>query len=67
MKKQDNQHRSDRSFQVGDHVFLRIQPYNHNSLKEKGFQKLAPKLYWPYQVIQRIGVVTDKLAQSNTS
>jgi hypothetical protein len=27
MKQQENQHRSERSFEVGDWVFLRLQPY----------------------------------------
>jgi hypothetical protein len=34
MKQQSNQHRSERSFEVGDWVFLRLQPYKHMSLKK---------------------------------
>ena len=33
MKQQANQHRSERSFEVGDWVFLRLQPYKQMSLK----------------------------------
>jgi hypothetical protein len=34
MKQQADQHRSERSFEVGDWVFLRLQPYKHMSLKQ---------------------------------
>ena len=34
MKQQVDQHRSERSFQVGDWVFLRLEPCKHMSLKK---------------------------------
>ena len=34
MKQQADQHRSQRSFEVGDWVFLRLQPYKQMSLKQ---------------------------------
>eukprot|EP00253_Pinus_taeda_P005471 PITA_05471 len=57
-----DQHHSERRFQEGDQVFLRLQPYKQTSLKDKGCQKLSPKFYEPYQVLQRIGEVAYKLA-----
>eukprot|EP00253_Pinus_taeda_P026428 PITA_26428 len=36
-------------------------PYKQTSLKDKGCQKLSPKFYGPYQVLQRIGEVAYKL------
>ena len=51
MKQQADQHRSERTFQVGDMVFLHLQPYNQSSLKLKGRQKLALKFYGPYKVL----------------
>lgn len=62
MKQQVDHHHSERSFQVGDQAFLLLQPYNNISLKEKGCQKLAPKSYGPYQVLQCIKAVAYKLA-----
>ena len=35
MKKQANQHNSERDFEVGDQVFLQLQPYKKTSLKAK--------------------------------
>ena len=34
MKQQADQHRSERSFEEDDWVFLRLQPYKHMSLKK---------------------------------
>jgi len=41
--------------------YLRLQPYKKTSLKDKGCQKLSPKFYEPYQVLQCIGEVAYKL------
>ena len=61
MKQQADQHHSECTFQVGDMVFLRLQPYKKSSLKLKGNQKLAPNFYGPYKVLQKIGSVAYKL------
>ena len=61
MKQQVDQHHSESTFQVNDMVFLHLQPYKQSSLKLKGHQKLAPKFYGPYKVLQKIGFVAYKL------
>ena len=62
MKQQENQHRSERSFDVGDWVFLWLQPYKKMSLKQtKKDNKLSPKYYCLYKVLQRIGTMAYKL------
>jgi hypothetical protein len=55
MKKQADQGRSERQFEEGDNVFLRLQPYKQNSLKVEHCQKLAPKFYGLYTVLKRVG------------
>jgi hypothetical protein len=43
--------RIERSFEVGDLVFLWLQPYIQSSLKRSGAEKLKPRSYGPYRVI----------------
>jgi hypothetical protein len=62
MKQQEDHHRSKRSFEVGDYVFLRLQPYKHMSLKQaKKDNKLSLNYYGPYKVLQNIGTMAYKL------
>uniref|UniRef100_A0A2N9J8Y4 Reverse transcriptase n=1 Tax=Fagus sylvatica TaxID=28930 RepID=A0A2N9J8Y4_FAGSY len=61
MRLQTDKHRQEREFQVGDWVYLRLQPFKQRSMHQK-MGKLAPKFYGPYQVIQRIGAVAYKLS-----
>ena len=62
MKQQAYQHCSERSFDVGDWVFLWLQPYKQISLKQaKKDNKLSPKYYGPYKVLQNIGTMSYKL------
>ena len=47
MKQQADQHRSERSFEIGDWVFLRLQPYKHMSLKKSKKDNNITKVLWP--------------------
>ena len=68
MKQQADQHRSERSFDVGDGIFLQLQPYKQLSLKQaKKDNKLSPKYYGPYKVFQIIGTMAYKLEHPDSS
>ena len=53
--------RVDRSFEVGDWVYLRLQPYKQASVQSRQFGKLAPRFYGPFQILQKVGQVAYKL------
>ena len=68
MKQQADQHRNERIFDVGDWVFLRLQPYNKMSLKQANKDnKLSTNYYGPYKVLQKIGTMEYKLELSTSS
>ena len=57
MKFQADKHRQDRSFNVGDWVYLRLQPYRQKTLAYKGKWKLSPRFFGPFQILQKVGTV----------
>lgn len=61
MKAQADKKRYERFFQVGDNVYMKLQPYVQSSLAYRSNQKLAFKYYGPFEVLQKIGAVAYKL------
>lgn len=61
MKLQADRKRTEREFQVGDQVLLKLQPYAQKSVVNRPFPKLAFKFFGPFKVIERIGAVAYKL------
>ena len=57
-----DKHRIERSFEVGDLVYLRLQPYRQSSLKKKGAEKLKPRFYGPYRIIRKVEEVAYELS-----
>lgn len=62
MIEQANKHISDRQFQEGDWVDLKIQPYRQIILSGSHFTKLSAMYYGPYQVLQKVGQATYKFS-----
>lgn len=61
MKMQADKNTYDRSFQVGDSVYLKLQPYVQSSLAPRANQKLAFKYFGPYPVIGKVDPVACRL------
>ena len=57
-----DQRRREVQFELGDWVFLKFQPYRMRSLARKPNEKLSPRFYGPYQILQRVGPVAYRLA-----
>ena len=53
--------RVETQFEVGDLLYLCLQPYRQSTLKQNGAKKFKPRYYGPYRVIQRVGEVAYEL------
>ena len=56
-----DQKRTERTFSVGDWVYLRLQPHRQTTVELRGNTKLFAKYFGPYQVIQKIGKLAYRL------
>ena len=62
MKQQANMKRNDRGFSVGDLIYIKLQPYNQQSMARRSCQKLSTKFFGPYPVTEKVGTVAYRLA-----
>ncbi|KAJ3709255.1 hypothetical protein LUZ61_012960 [Rhynchospora tenuis] len=61
MKKFADSKRSERHFNKGDWVYLKLQPYRQLSVSGTQHNKLSPKFYGPYEILEKVGPVAYKL------
>uniref|UniRef100_A0A0A9AFY1 Integrase catalytic domain-containing protein n=1 Tax=Arundo donax TaxID=35708 RepID=A0A0A9AFY1_ARUDO len=60
-KQQADKHRSERSFEVGDSVYLKLQTYIQTPIAQRSNQKLAFRYYGPFNILAKVGAVAYKL------
>lgn len=61
MKNQADKNRIDRQFEVGEMVFVKLQPYVQQSVAHRANHKLAFKYFGPFEILQKVGLVAYKL------
>lgn len=61
MKAQADKICSERSFDVGDLVYLKLQPYIQSSVAPRLIQKLSFRFFGPFKVLHKIGQVAYRL------
>jgi hypothetical protein len=59
--------RSDKSFQVGETILLKLQPYAQSYVVNRLFPKLAFQYFGPYEVVEKVGHTTYKLRLPDNS
>ncbi|XP_070011785.1 uncharacterized protein [Nicotiana sylvestris] len=61
MKDMTNNRRFDRSFVVGDWIYLKLQSYRKISVASRLFNKLAAKYFGPFPITAKVGAVAYRL------
>ncbi|XP_026395971.1 uncharacterized protein LOC113290596 [Papaver somniferum] len=67
MKSYADARRTERSFEINDLVYLRLQPYRQTTTANQAYSKLFPRFYGPFRVEEKIGLVSYKLRMPPTS
>ncbi|GJV22942.1 hypothetical protein Tco_1375637 [Tanacetum coccineum] len=67
MQNQDNKHKTDRHFELGDSAYLKLQSRRQVSIRQAQQHKLSSKYLGPFKVEDRIGEVAYKLQLPNHS
>ena len=67
MQHQAYKHRQERTFAVGDWVYVKLHPHIQQSVQRRSNQKLSYKYFEPYLILQTVGKVAYKLQLPATS
>nr|GEU50102.1 retrotransposable element Tf2 [Tanacetum cinerariifolium] len=67
MKSLANKHTSDREFEKGVWVYLKLQPYRQATLRQGKQHKLSPKYFGPFLIMKKVGKVAYKLQLPSSS
>lgn len=66
MKMYADKLRTERQFEAGAMVYIKIQPYRQNAFGLRGSLKLRSKYYGPFKILERVGELAYKLQLPDT-
>lgn len=61
MQHQANIHRTDRQFEVGDDVYLKVKRFQQHLFHKGPISKISPKYYGPFKILAKLGQVVYRL------
>ena len=67
MKDQANKHKREVEFNIGESIYLKLKPCRFKSLARKPNEKLSPRYYGPYEILERLGKVAYRLKLPHTA
>lgn len=56
-----NKKKRDKKFDIGEWVYLKLQPYRQSSLEVRKNEKLFPKYFGPYKILDKVGTISYRL------
>ena len=65
-KRADSTHR-EVQWSVGEFVYVKLRPHRQSSLAQRVNEKLSPRFYGPFKILQKIGHVAYKLELPDTA
>jgi len=61
MKHFADRRRRELEFEVGDHVYVKLQPYRQSSVAVRASAKLSPRFFGPYKILAKVGKVAYRI------